>query len=83
MRPILRLQILMRIPIRIEYNHSIGALQIQTQTAGPRRQQKDEVLAVLRVELPEELAAIFRFRRSVQSEVAEPAPAQVVLHYRH
>jgi hypothetical protein len=76
-------QYLVRVPVRIEDDDGVGALQIQTQTAGTRRQQKQKVIAVLRVELLQQVAAILRFGGAVETQIPETPPGQVVLHDGH
>ncbi|KAH9409282.1 hypothetical protein TYRP_010285 [Tyrophagus putrescentiae] len=83
MRPILRLQILVRIPVRIKDDDRIGRLQIQPQTSGSSGQQKDKVVRLLGVEHSQQGASIFSFCGSIQSHVLVPPVAKVVLNDGH
>lgn len=58
----------MGIPIGVEYDDGVGALQVEAEPAGARRQQEDEVVGVHVVELLQQLAAVLRLRHTVQSE---------------
>ena len=69
MGAILGLQILVRIPIGIENDDSVGRLEIEAQTAGASRQQEKEIIRRLVVETLQQVATIVRFGRSVQSEI--------------
>lgn len=66
---ILSLKILMGIPVRVENDDRVGRLQVETQATGTGRQQEEEVVRRLVVELFEQITAIIRFRCTIQPEV--------------
>jgi hypothetical protein len=83
MSPILRLQILMRVPIRVEDNDRIRRLQVESQSSRPRRQNEDGVLGVGVVEEFEKLRTVFVLRRSVETEMLDAAEVEVVFEDGH
>lgn len=58
---------LMRIPVGVEDDDGVCALQVEAEPAGARGQQEHEVVRVGVVELLEQLATVFRFCHAVQS----------------
>lgn len=58
---------LMWIPIRIENNDSVSALQVESEPAGTSRQQEKEVFRVFVVKLLKQLATVLCFSHTVQS----------------
>lgn len=83
MSTILRLQILMRIPIRIENDDGIGRLQIEAQPSRSRREDEDGVLGLRVVELLEQVGPILVLGRAVQAKVPDAAEVEVVLEDGH
>jgi hypothetical protein len=49
---ILSLKILMRIPVGVEDDDSVGSLEIEAETSGASRQQEDEVFRVWTIKNP-------------------------------
>ena len=58
MGAILGLQILVRIPVRVENDDSVGGLQIKTETTGTSRQQEEEIIRVFVVEPLEQVTSV-------------------------
>ena len=58
MGAILGLQILVRIPVRVENDDSVGGLQIETETTGTSRQQEEEIIRVFVVEPLEQVTSV-------------------------
>ena len=58
MGAILGLQILVRIPVRVENDDRVGGLQIKTETTGTSRQQEEEIIRVFVVEPLEQVTSV-------------------------
>lgn len=56
----------MWIPVGIEYDDGVSALQVETEPTGARRQQEDEVVGAHVVELLEKLSAVLCLCHTVQ-----------------
>lgn len=86
MASVLRLKILLRIPVRVEDHHRVGRRQVQPQSAGARRQQKDKNARVI-VKPINMLLPLLPPHRAVQPAVAIASPRHVALqnvqHLRH
>ena len=79
MSSVLCLQILMWIPIRIEDDHCISRLEIQSKTTSARAEKKDEEFRSWVIESTKELASLLRFGRPVQSQVQKSSVVEVIL----
>jgi len=77
------LQVLVRVPVRVEYDDRVGLLQVQAQAARPRAQQEAEDVASGAVEALEHLAALVGLGASVQAQVLDVLQVEVVLHDGH
>ena len=86
-RAILRLDVGLRVPVRIEEDDRVGRLQVDAEPAGPRRQEEDELRRALRVERDDRLVALGAARAAVDPAVLVLPHAAVVLedveHSRH
>ena len=65
----LGLQILVRIPIGIENDDSVGRLEIEAQVAGAGRQEEKEIIRRLVVETLQQVTTIVRLGRTVHSKI--------------
>ncbi len=81
--PVLGLEILVRVPVRVENHNCVRSLQVEPQTTGPGREQEAEVLRVRCIEQLEHRLAVVGLRCAVQPEVLDPAEPQEVLHDVH
>lgn len=86
-RSILRLQVLVRVPVAVEQDDCVGALQVEPQPTCARGQHKKVKGRVRGVELLNHAGPGLGARRAVKPQVANPAHQQVVLengdHLRH
>lgn len=73
----------MRVPVRVEYDDSVRGLQVETQSSGSGTQQKDEEVTSRLVKLLQQISSVFSLGGSVEPQVREASPAQVVFHNRH
>ena len=69
MRSILSLLILMWIPIGVEQNDRVGLLKVQADTTGARREEKDETIDAVVVEVLQQFASIVGLGRAVQTKI--------------
>jgi hypothetical protein len=53
------LQIVLRVPVRVEDNDSVGGFEVDAETTSTGREKEDEVRRVGRVEMLDRLAAGF------------------------
>jgi hypothetical protein len=83
MCPVLRLFIHLRIPIRIEYYHSIRHLQIQSVSTRASTQQKHLLFRVLLIEHLQVLCAVLVLSRAVQSQMLYALIVEEDLHNVH
>lgn len=62
---------LMRVPVTVKDDDSVGRLQVQTQTSGSGTQQKDEVLKGWIIKVLQQRATIFSFSGSYRHKTWE------------
>jgi len=65
------------------HDYSVGGLQVQTQTAGSRRQYEDLVLGILDIEELHKRRALFCLGTTVETQVFPAHHPQEVLHDIH
>merc|ERR1719384_377737 len=68
------LQILVRIPVRVEDDHCVCCLKVQPQSAGSCGEDEDEVVAVLLVEICQHVSPVVRLGCSIKPEVGISSP---------
>ena len=61
----------MGIPVRVVDDDGVGGLQVEAEAAGARAQDEHEVLGVLHAEQLQQLTAVVRLGRPVQTQVPE------------
>ncbi len=59
----------MRVPVGVEDDDGVCGLQVEPEAPGARAQHEDEVVAARRVELRQQIPAVVRLGRTVQSQV--------------
>lgn len=64
----------MRVPVRVKEDDGVGRLQVEPETSGARRKQKDEVLRVFDGEELKQSLTVLAFGGAVEAQVAELAP---------
>jgi hypothetical protein len=73
-----RLQVVLRVPVRVEDDDGVGCGQVDAQPARPRGQQEGKVAGVWRVEVLHGLVAQLGGRGAVEALVLVAAQAHVV-----
>lgn len=71
------------LPVRVENNNRISRLQIQTQSSGPRTQDKDHDLGVFSVERGYVSRALFGLGAAVEAQVFPGHHLEEVFHDIH
>ena len=72
-----RLQVHLRVPVRVVEDDDVGRRQVDAEAAGARRQHEDELFAVRLVEgLDRRLAVLVRRLQAFTDCIKLPAPAQ-------
>mmetsp|Transcript_13572 Transcript_13572/g.42675 ORF Transcript_13572/g.42675 Transcript_13572/m.42675 type:complete len:319 (-) Transcript_13572:143-1099(-) len=83
-RPILRLRVGLRVPVRVEHYHSVCRLEVEAQAARAGAQQEDEVRRVGCVEIAQQHVAILRLGGAVQAhEYKAQLRKPVLKHVKH
>lgn len=83
MSTILSLQVLMRIPIRVEDNDRVGFLQVETETTSTRGQQENKIVRIGIVENSEQITTLLGFGATIETQILEIAVDEIVLHDGH
>ena len=65
MGSVLCLEVLVRVPVRVEDDDGVGGLEVKAEAARPRGEQEDEVVRVRLVELGQHVAPVLRLGCSV------------------
>ena len=77
----LRLDVVLRVPIRVEDDADVGRSQVDAHTAGPRRKEEPEAV-LLRFEVVNRLLALVAADASIQALVVEVPKLAVVCERR-
>tara|TARA_B100000768_G_C11156957_1_gene322813 strand:- start:56 stop:430 length:375 start_codon:yes stop_codon:yes gene_type:complete len=78
-----RLQVHLRVPVRVEEDDRVGALQVEAEAAGARGEHEYEVGRVGRVELRQQVAAVVTLGVAIEPQVAVPHHLAVLLEQVH